>query len=162
MRVTISLEPWASIAEDGEKLGAAHFEEVDGGVEPRRRFKLDLDQMTAAARAGALICSSARRDAVLVGYLTWTIQRDPEAVDLLWADQGAWFVDSGPGLRSVALGLWQRSLAELRLRKVQIITAHHRMQGRGQGLGRFFERQGAVHVKSIYQLWIGEADNAKR
>lgn len=60
------------------------------------------------------------------------------------------------GYPSVALKLWRRSLAELKMRGVQVVTPHHRQQGRGKGIGKFFERQGAVHVKSVYQLWIGE------
>jgi hypothetical protein len=38
---------------------------------------------------------------------------------------------------------------------VQCIFPHHRTQGRGARIGRFFMRRGAKHIQQTYSLWIG-------
>lgn len=152
--IAVALEPWPSSADDGEALGVAHFNEVDGGIEPRRPYKLDRRLMDAADSVGALLIITARKDGVMLGYFTWTVQPDPESEGLLYADQGAWFLK--PGYPKVALAMWRRSIEELRALGVKVIMPHHRMQGRGANLGRFFKRQGAVHIKEVYQMWIGD------
>lgn len=137
------------------RLGALHFEEVNRGLEPRRRFDLDCDLLTFCAASGSLRIITAQRSSALLGYFTWTIQPDIESKGLLVADQGAWFLAEGAGW-SVARHMWDASLAELRALGVKMIWPHHHLQGRGARLERFFRAQGAKPHKIVYGLWIGE------
>jgi hypothetical protein len=96
----------------------------------------------------------ARKAGKLVGYFTWTVARDPESEGLLTGTQGAWFVEPGVPAR-VSKRLWDRSVSDLKAIGVQCLYPHHRLQGRGAHLGRFFERQRAKPIKTEYSLWIG-------
>jgi hypothetical protein len=133
----------------------AHALEVDGGVQPQRPFKLDEPVMLALAAAGVLRTFIARDMAgVLVGYFTWNISLDIESAGLLIAQQGAWYV--APGHQGAATSLWDLAVCELRRSGVKCIYPHHRQQGRGSGIGRFFRRRGAKEIQRTYSLWIGE------
>lgn len=155
--VTLELEPFRAIWPEVGKLGEAHFAEVDGGVEPKRKFKLDLVLMNAMSDAGVLRIVVARDlGKRILGYFTWQISPDVESQGLLVAQQGAWYVS--PGHPRIALALFQRSLLELRALGVDCVFPHHRLQGRGAGLERFFIRQGAKAMQVTYSLWIGDLD----
>lgn len=152
--VSCQVEPWSeALWADLKPLAEAHFEEVDGGVEPNRRLKLDLAIMAGLRDAGALLVLVARSAGRAVGYFTWQIALDPESEGLLAGYQGAWYV--APGYPRAALRLFDLSVAELKARGVQIVFPHHRTQGRGATLGRFFQRRGAKHIQQNYSLWIG-------
>lgn len=149
------MEPWARIWPDAGLLAVAHAQEVDGGIEPRRRFQLDTEMMALLDAAGRLKVLSARRDGQMVGYFTWMLESDIESKGLLVAQQGAWYV--APEHPGAAVALFDRSVEELRALGVQCIFPHHRLQGRGAKLGKFFERRGAVEIQHTYQLWIGDS-----
>lgn len=152
---TVALEPWsAALWAEMKPHVEAHFEEVDGGVEPNRPFRLDLRLMQALADAGSLKAVIARLDGLLVGYLTWNITPDVESEGLLIAQQGGWYV--APGHPGVAARTFDVSVSELKARGVQCIFPHHRTQGRGARIGRFFMRRGAKHIQHTYSLWIGD------
>jgi hypothetical protein len=131
-----------------------HFEEVDGGVEPKRTFRLNLALMQAMADAGSLKVIIARKAGELVGYFTWSILPDVESEGLVIAQQGAWFVQ--PGNPTAAHRMFRASVQMLRGFGVQCIFPHHRTQGRGANIGRFFKRQGAKEIQRTYSLWIGD------
>lgn len=152
MRSVIALEPWEACADEAQALGAAHFGEVNDDA--RRPYKLDRALMTMLAFSGALVVITARLGGTLIGYALWTVQRDPESSDLLIAEQGPWFVE--PDHVGVGMATWKRSLAELKRVGVKMLNLHHHFQGRGSSLKRFYERQGGVHVKEVYQFWIGD------
>lgn len=151
--LVIALEPWAAFWPDAEVLANAHFDEVDGGVEPNRPFKLDLAMMGMADLMGTLKIITARVAGRMVGYLTWNVQFDVESEGLLIALQGAWFV--APGFPKVAVLLFDFSVKALRSMGVRCIFPHHRVQGRGANIGRFFKRRGAKKIQDGYCLWIG-------
>lgn len=155
---TLGTEPFAVWWADARKLGEKHFEEVDGGVEPRRHFKLDENIMGLMDRAGAIKIIVARAAGKIVGYFTWQITPDVESEGLLIAQQGAFYVE--PGYPKVAYAMFKRSVQELRAMGVQCIFPHHRLQGRGSHLGRFFEKQGAKEIQHTYVLWIGDGQHA--
>lgn len=81
---------------------------------------------------------------------------DCESAGLVIAQQGAWFVSTGAGFTKVGLRLMQRSIHDLRQLGVRCCFPHHRMQGRGAGLGKFFGRLGAKPMQTTYVLWIGD------
>jgi hypothetical protein len=155
---TLAMEPWASIWPEVNTLGTKHFEEVDGGVEPRRKFKIDTRLMEMMCNAGALKIIVAREAGKIIGYFTWQITPDVESAGLLIAQQGAWYVE--PGYPKAAFALFKRSVKELKALGVQCIFPHHRVQGRGAHLGRFFQKQGAKEIQHTYVMWIGEGANA--
>lgn len=132
----------------------AHFNEVDGGVEPNRPFKLDLGLMKAIAEAGSLKVVIGRQAGMLVGYFTWNITLDVESAGLLIAQQGAWYVS--PGHPRVAVLMFDAAVGELKALGVKCIYPHHRTQGRGANIGRFFKRRGAKHIQQTYSCWIGD------
>lgn len=151
----VSLEPWTyKLWAEMKPLAEAHFAEVDGGVEPRREFRLDTNLMQLIADGGSLKTIIARQDGRLVGYYTWNIMPDVESAGLLIAQQGAWYVE--PGHPRLAAMMWDRAVYELRSMGVKCIFPHHRMQGRGDNIGRFFTRRGAKKTQDTYTLWIGD------
>lgn len=152
--VDYAMETWEQIWPECDELGAEHFEEVDGGVEPNRPYKVDAGLMGQLFDAGIMHIATARRYGRMVGYCTWNVMRDPESEGLLIAKQGAWFTE--PGLGEVGRRLFLFSVNALTRLGVQNIFPHHRMQGRGKNLGKFFESLGAKEVQHEYSLWIGE------
>lgn len=151
MRSVIALEPWSACEQEADALGKIHFNEVND--DSNRPYKLDHSAMTMLAFSGNLVVITARLAGKLIGYALWTVQKDPESADLLAAEQGPWFVE--PSHPRVALDTWERSLRELQRMGVRLLTLHHLFKGRGASLKKFYERQGAKHVKEVYQLWIG-------
>ena len=154
LQVQLAREGWEAIWPEVNELATLHAGEVERGVEPRRRFKIDAARMQQASDAGVLRIYTARRGSKLVGYLTWQVMLDVESEGLLIAQQGAWYV--APGNPKVALELFEYSLASLKLAGVQCCFPHHRTQGRGAGLGKFFARWGAKRIQETYLLWIGD------
>lgn len=151
----VVLEPWSdAFWSDAEALATAHFEEVDGGVEPKRPFKLDTGFMQRLYDGGVLKLFTARIDGRLVGYYTWNVTSDVESQGLLIAQQGAWYV--APGHPRIAGKMFDTAVSELRAIGVQCIFPHHRAQGRGAAIGRFFQRRGAKKIQDTYSLWIGD------
>ena len=151
----IDVEPWGSrFWADAKALAEAHFEEVDGGVAPGRSLKVNERLMGALSDAGVLKIITARIGGELVGYYTWNIQDDVESEGLLIAQQGAWYVS--PSHPRVAFLMFHEAVRRLKEMGVQCIYPHHRTQGRGAHLGRFFKRQGAKEIQHTYSLWIGD------
>lgn len=152
--ITIEVEPWSdAFWADMEALAVDHFQEVDGGVEPNRSLRVDCDLMELIQKAGSLMILAARCDGRLIGYYTWQITPDVECAGLLIAQQGAWYV--APGFPRVAHDMFKRAVLELKARNVKCIYPHHRVQGRGANIGKFFKRQGAKEIQHNYSLWIG-------
>lgn len=150
----VRLEPWSdALWAEMKPHAEAHFAEVDGGVEPRRVFRLDTRLMQAIADAGSLKVVIGRQDGALVGYFTWNITPDVESEGLLIAQQGGWYV--APGHPRIAAEMFDVSVRELRALGVQCIFPHHRTQGRGANIGRFFMRRGAKDIQRTYCMWIG-------
>ena len=152
--LTLAQEPWSeAFWSEARALAEAHFEEVDGGVEPNRPFKLDVGFMQKLSDGGVLKLFTARRDGRLVGYYTWNVQYDVESQGLLIAQQGAWYVE--PSQTTTACRMFDYAIAELRKIGVQCVYPHHRAQVRGSNIGRFFRRRGAKKIQDTYSLWIG-------
>lgn len=158
VEVTFQYELFAEIELEVDSLARAHFLEVDGGVEPRRPFRLDSGLMAYGSKCGNLRVYTARVDGLLAGYCTWNVQYDVESKGLLIATQGAWYTDPAFSQNGLGLKLFKWSLEELKSLGVQCAFPHHRMQGRGadERIGRWFERLGAKLIKKEYSLWIGD------
>lgn len=156
MQVELRQALWGEIWPECDALAAAHFEEVDGGIEPRRPYKIDARLMQLCEDCGSLKIVAVWVDEALAGYLTWNVTPDVESAGLLVAQQGAWYVR--PGLEALGLGhsLMTESIAMLRELGVHVLFPHHRLQGRGKALGRFFRRLGATEIQHTYELWIGD------
>ena len=148
-------ESWASVWPDAAPLAAAHAHEVDEGVEPRRKWAPDTEVFALLNLQGSFLVFSAREaSGKLVGYITWTLQFDPESKELLTALMGPWYAapESHCGGR-----LFDESLLVLKHKyRVQLAEPHHRLQGRGAKLGPFFKLRGAKEKQIPYSLWIGE------
>lgn len=155
--VQIAMESWAKLWPDAAPLAELHFSEVDGGVEPRRRMRVDTEQLALACLAGPLKIWAARRERKLLGYVLWTVQLDPEAKGLVIAQMGPWFVVEGEE-KGLGARLFKESLAGLKSMGVQCCFPHHRMQGRGAELGKFFTSLGAIEIQHTYSLWIGDTN----
>ena len=150
--ITISVERWINIADEVEKLTAVHFEEVDGGVEPRRPYKPDGELIERINESGFFRIYVARQNGKMLGYICWTMHNDAESQGLLIAEMGPWFAlpDSKAGTL-----LFDQSIADLKTLGVQCAYPHHRLQGRGAKLGQFFARRGAKEIEHKYSMWIG-------
>jgi hypothetical protein len=154
MGYTVSIEPFQHFWREAKPLAEAHSAEVDSDVEPRRKFKVHEAGMEAMQDAGCLRVFALRKNRELVGYLTWQISLDLESEGLVIAQQGAWYV--APGNARGAHKLFTESVSTLRLMGVKHVFPHHRTQGRGDSLGRFFKRQGAKEIQHTFSLWIGD------
>jgi hypothetical protein len=151
----IKVETWSSdLWRDAKQSAESHFVEVDGGIEPNRKFVLDEDLMQNLQDAGLLLIVTARKNGQFIGYFTWQISPDIESKGLLIAQQGAWYVN--PGHPRIAFKMFDKSVDELKRRGVKCIFPHHRTQGRGANIGKFFEKRGAKLIQHTYSLWIGE------
>lgn len=150
----IAQEPWSgAFWSEAETLAKAHFEEVDGGVESGRSLNLNLNVMQWASDNGTLKLFTARMSGRLVGYYTWNISDDVESRGLLIAQQGAWYV--AHGYPRAAYRMFDFAISELARMGVQYAYPHHRAQGRGADLGKFFRRRGAKKIQDTYSLRIG-------
>lgn len=153
-RYEIKIEPWSlELWDELRALAESHFEEVDGDVEPNRKFDIDEVLMKLIEDAGALRIFTARKSGELIGYYVWTVQLDVESKGLLIGMMGPWYV--APGHPRAAFDMFKFSREALASEDVQCLSLHHRVQGRGAHLGRFFERQGAKFTQKNYSLWIG-------
>lgn len=151
---SITIEPWSDAWwADARKLAEDHFEEVDGGIEPQRPFKLDKRLMSVMDAHGCLKLITIRESGRMIGYYTWNITPDVESEGLLIGQQGAWYIE--PGHPRAAVKAFDYAVQALRQMGVQCIYPHHRTQGRGRNIGRFFERRGAKLIQHTYSLWIG-------
>lgn len=151
----LKIAPWTDeLCDEIMALASDHFQEVDGGVEDRRVFKLDRKLMSMLDASGAFLLLTARDDGRLIGYITWNITPDVESEGLTIAQQGAWY--TLPGNAGAGARLFDHSLELLKLRGVDCAYPHHRAQGRGSDLSAFFKRRGAKETQRTYSLWIGE------
>lgn len=149
----VAAEPWTdALYAEMRPLIEAHAREVDHDA--RSRFKLDLAIMRACAEHGVLKVLIARLGGEMVGYLTWNVSRDVEAEGMMIAQQGGWYV--APGHARAAIQLFDASIVMLRAEGVERAFPHHRVNGRGANIGRFFQRRGASLIQHTYCLWIGE------
>ena len=150
--ITIAAERWCNIADEMEKLTAVHFEEVDGGVEPRRPYRPDGELIEHINESGFFRIYVARQNGRMIGYICWTVHNDAESRGLLIAEMGPWFAlpDSQAGAQ-----LFDESISDLKTLGVQCAYPHHRLQGRGAKLGQFFVRRGAKEIEHKYSMWIG-------
>lgn len=156
--LAVAAEPWTDALYEQEMrpLVEAHAREVEHDA--GSRFKLDMAIMRACAEHGVLRVMIARRAGAMVGYLTWNITPDVEAEGLLIAQQGGWYV--APGNWRAAVALFDASLDVLRAAGVHRAFPHHRCNGRGANLGRFFRRRGATLIQHTYSLLIGDDPHA--
>lgn len=104
----------------------------------------------ASESQGSIKCLAARRDGVLIGYLSWSIGFDLEAKGVLIVHQLSWYVL--PGHFSVGARMLDWLVAECRRLGVGFLYLHHPERGRGQTLGKFYERLGAVSSSHLYTL----------
>jgi hypothetical protein len=154
--IRLGVERWADVADEAEEIGAQHFAEVERGLDPRRRYKLDKRLMQALDAQNMILIVTARVNGALAGYFTWQITLDVESEGLIIAQQGAWFVRPEYARFSFGRELLKLSISELKVRGVKCIFPHHRMEGRGNRLGLLFRRLGAVLTQETYMLWIGD------
>jgi hypothetical protein len=152
--VRVTREPFEAIWPAIEPLVEAHGREVE--PDSPRKIKLDVGRMIQVDRAGFVRWFTLRVDGEIKGYCSWNLSWDLESEGLPIATQGAWYVGEG-GPWGGAAKLYMVSLDELKKIGVQCVFPHHRLQGRGARLGRFFESLGAVPIQQTYQLWVGQA-----
>ncbi len=154
-QLVLAEEPFAQAWPDAARLAAEHANEVDGGIEPRRKWNPDTELMALMNLQGSFPVYTAREQVSgrLAGYITWTLTPDPESKGLLIGLMGPWYAE--PGSRCGGR-LMKMSIRELKKRGVQCLFPHHRTQGRGADLGPFFKLLGAQHIQNNYILWIGD------
>lgn len=155
-RIELEEPRWGEIKAEVMPLAEQHYQEVDGGVEPKRKFLIDDTVMEQMDKAGLLKIIVARVDGFLAGYISWTVTYDPESKGLLIANMGPWFVLPEYAKNSLGHKMMDKSLSLLRDLGVQMIYPHHRLQGRGSDLGAYFLRLGAKPIQMTYSLWIGK------
>lgn len=149
-----AMESWDELWPDAEALAADHFAEVDKNIEPLRPLNVNAGLMRRMWQTGVLNIATARRNGRLVGYCTWNVAPDPESAGIIIGKQGAWFVERGLGGTGLQLYLFSlRCLAQM---GVHCVYPHHRTQGRGAGLSKFFLSIGAKKIQDEYSLWIGD------
>jgi len=152
--VRVQREAFEAIWPAIRDLTRAHAKEVEPDGSPRP-FKLDVARIIQADRLGYMRWFTLRVDGEIYGYCSWNVSWDLESEGLPIATQGAWYVGEGAPWGGAAK-LFMVSLDELKKIGVQCVFPHHRLQGRGMRLGRFFQSLGAVPIQQTYMLWVGE------
>lgn len=147
--VTLQLEKVEDIKSEIDVLARAEYDEVETGVRP---FGPDYESFKWHEKAGTFKCLTARRDRELVGYLCWSIDFDMESYGTLIANQGPWYVK--PNQFGVAARMFFWATREFKRLNVKVAYLHNTEFGRGKGLGKFFEKNGAIHVSNTYALRI--------
>ena len=147
---------WQRFWLEAEPLARAHFYEVDNGVDDRRTFGPKAEVMADMHQRGIMRVIGARLDGKLVGYCTWNVLPDIESWGTPMAMQGAWYAD--PKAKAFAVGhrMFKASTELLKKLGVQYVFPHHRLQGRGEAIGHYFEKLGGKPIQLSYFLWIGE------
>lgn len=153
--LTIRMEDFETAWPDADALARNHFGEVAGDDEPNRPWNPDTALLKRVSKSGHFRIFTARVNEKMVGYIMWTLRIDPESKDLMIGVQGPWYVEPGAPV-GAALRLFRASIKELGRMGIQNLDLHHRANGRGSSLGKFFRRLGAVPTKQEYSLWIGE------
>lgn len=144
--LTVREETWNQVWPEAEGLAKLHHSEV----RESSPLAVDTETLFAMSRGGWLRIMAARLGPGLIGYLTWQLSTSPESSGVLIAQQGAWFVL--PGFPRVALQLFDESLEMLRKAGVQLAYPHHRFEGRGANLDKFFLRRGARPLQTTYEM----------
>lgn len=145
--------PLAEVWSECQALAKLHFEEVDGGIEPKRKHQPDVKMLQELETLGVLKLFVAKNFGKVEAYITWQLIKDIESKGLFVAHQGAWFAKPGS---MIGVKLFRFSLKRLKLLNVKMCFPHHRTQGRGAELGKFFKHLGAKHIQQNYSLWIGD------
>lgn len=156
MAVTLQFEKVEDIRAEIDVLARAEYDEVETGIRP---FGPDYEAVKWLERAGTFKCLTARRGDELVGYLIWFIDFDMESYGTLTANQGPWYVK--PDQFGVAAKMFFWALREFRRLSVKVVYLHNTELGRGKNLGKFFERNGAVHISNTYALKITDRSSAE-
>lgn len=151
--VRVAREPFEAIWPAIEPMVLEHGQEVEPEGSPRK-IKLDVVRIVQADRLGFVRWFTLRVDGEIMGYCSWNLNWDLESEGLPIATQGAWFVGEGAPWGGAAK-LFIVSLDELKKVGIQCVYPHHRLQGRGMKLGRFFQSLGAVPIQQTYMLWVG-------
>lgn len=139
-------ETWGQVWPEAEGLAQLHHAEV----RETAPLSVDTETLFAMSKGGWLRIIAARLGPQLIGYLTWQLSTSVESNGVLCAQQGAWFLL--PGYPRVALQMFEESLRVLRSAGVALAYPHHRFQGRGAGMDKFFLRRGAKPLQTIYEL----------
>ena len=147
---------WQKFWREAEPLARAHFHEVDNGVDDRRTFGPKAEVMADMHQRGILRVIGARQDKELEGYCTWNVLPDIESWGTPMAMQGAWYADPKAKAFGVGHRMFKASTKLLKKLGVQYIFPHHRLQGRGEAIGHYFEKLGGKPIQLSYFLWIGE------
>lgn len=146
--VLIGLEAWPGLWPGIASLLLEHHRES--------RETLPFDPDTASLRAldlaGAMKITTARRDARLIGYITWFLAPHLQSRGIITASQGPWFVTASERHSSIGLRLFRESLQVLRTCGVSRVFPHWQIEGAGPDLRHFFERLGATLYETSWQL----------
>jgi hypothetical protein len=151
--VRVQREAFEAIWPAIEPMVMAHAREVEPKSSPRP-VKLDVLRLTQADRLGYVRWFTLRVDGEIRGYCSWNLNWDLESEGLPIATQGAWYVGEGAPWGGAAK-LFMVSLDDLKKIGIQCVFPHHRLQGRGVKLGKFFQSLGAIPIQQTYQLWLG-------
>jgi hypothetical protein len=158
--VFVGPEAWETVWPEIDPIFAEHFGEVEGDLAAQRPYKLDEPAMRDAHARGQLRITTARVGGELAGYCMWLVTPDVESKGTLIAQHGPWFVKKQFAHLLLGPKLFDASVEDLRAIGVKVAFPHHRLQGRGAKLGKFFQRRGAVETQRTYSMWLGEAQHA--
>jgi len=147
---------WIRFWKEAEPLTKKHFEEVDGGVDDRRTWGPQGHVFGIMHSQGIMRVIGARLEGRLVGYLTWNVLPDVESWNMPMAMQGMWFALPEVSRLGVGDKMFKTSLEVLKKLGVEYVSPHHRLQGRGKDIGKYFCKLGAKPIQQSYILWIGE------
>ena len=150
MSLELKMELIAEVWKEIDVLARMEHAEMEVGWRP---YQPDWMSMVTLENGGTYKTLIARKDGEMIGYLMWMIDFDIEARGILIVHQCAWFVK--PGHFSVAARMFEWARAEWKRLGVKFVYLHNSERGRGQTIGKFFERQGAFHCSNTYVLPLG-------
>ena len=152
----LAWETWQSFWPEAEVLVLEQFAEQRKWLKQPYDCHLDVERLQALMLAGHLAIAGARLRGALVGYCSWTIDVNLEAVGQTVIRQGAFYVRTEAARWRLGEALLRWSLEAFRgLDKPLELVVHSPVHGRGKALERLFARKGFHATRIEHTLYLG-------
>ena len=153
--IEIKEERWSNFWPDCLPLLKEHNDEI-GELNQNMPLDPDIDTIAALDKAGIVQIVTAREDAAMIGYCTFTLGNSLMSRKILCGTQSIYFVKESKRNTDTWMRLYNESIKLMKAKGVKNIYPHHWLRGDSPRLGVFFRRKGAIPIQSEYSLWIGE------
>ena len=151
--ISVGEEPWASVAEDVERMGVSHHAEATEAI--AGDYRLDQKTLLDLAAASLWRVFVARIDGVFAGYCCWMKETNLEEAAPPTMNHGPFYASPCFARHRLGVKLLNVSRAVLEAEGYKILRLHHTTRGRGAKAGALYEQLGAVEYQREYIWKVG-------